>query len=119
MSNPPNIIHKDNELSESLVKGINTKTTSVPKAVNNEPGVDPNDQKDAYGAAELTITKTANKDPAKYNVEEDVVFTINVYNSGTWTFYVTGLTDYIPSGLSYKSDTGGGVHFLNTVTWGL
>jgi uncharacterized repeat protein (TIGR01451 family) len=71
--------------------------------------------------AVLTINKTADRDPAKYNVGETVVYTIDVVNTGPDAATGVVVTDTVPVGLTYVSSTLGGVYdpVSRMVTWNL
>ncbi len=66
----------------------------------------------------LGITKTADRNPANYNVGEDVVFTIYTQNTGTSTATGVVVTDTIPAGFSIVNAAGGTVSG-NSITWNI
>jgi uncharacterized repeat protein (TIGR01451 family) len=67
---------------------------------------------------ELGITKYPDRNPANYNVGEDVVFTIYTQNVGTGTANNVVVTDTIPAGFSVV-DAAGGTVDGNTITWNI
>jgi uncharacterized repeat protein (TIGR01451 family) len=67
--------------------------------------------------AVLTVDKYPDRDPADYNVGEDVVYTVTLRNTGPDTATGVVLTDTIPAGLSFVSATNGGTESGGVVTW--
>ena len=67
----------------------------------------------------MTITKTAAQ--ANYNVGDSVVYTINVLNNGPDTATNVVVTDVLPAGITYVSNTLGGSYnaVTRTITWNL
>ena len=70
-------------------------------------------------SAVMTITKTAAQ--ANYNVGDSVVYTINVLNNGPATATNVVVTDVLPAGITYVSNTLGGTYNAGTrtITWNL
>jgi uncharacterized repeat protein (TIGR01451 family) len=67
---------------------------------------------------ELGITKYPDRNPANYNVGDDVVFTIYTQNVGTGPANNVVITDTIPAGFSII-DAAGGTVAGNTITWNI
>ncbi|MDP3154170.1 MAG: Ig-like domain-containing protein [Archangium sp.] len=63
----------------------------------------------------LTVTKTA---PATTSAT-NFTFTINYTNAGPGAVFAASLVDVLPTGTTFVSATGGGVHAAGTVTWTL
>jgi uncharacterized repeat protein (TIGR01451 family) len=69
--------------------------------------------------AALEIFKDTDRNPANYNVGENVVYTITVENEGPDLATGVVVTDTLPAGLTFVSATNGGVWDANTrtITW--
>jgi uncharacterized repeat protein (TIGR01451 family) len=67
--------------------------------------------------ADLKVTKTDSPDPVYYL--NNVTYTIKVENLGPSDATGVSLTDAIPAGTSYVSNTGGGTLSSGSVTWNL
>ena len=69
--------------------------------------------------AVLTVDKNPDRNPANYNVGEEVVYTITVRNTGPDAATGVVLTDTIPAGLTFVSATNGGTESGGIVTWNI
>lgn len=66
-------------------------------------------------SADLNITKTVNNSAP--NVNDNVVFTILVKNEGTDSATNVHVKDWLPEGLTYVSDNGGGAYIISLGIW--
>jgi len=104
-----------------------TVTTGVPGTISNtatvtgtETDPDPGNNTstaafDVVALADLAITKTGSTPSA--NPEDVVTFTLAVNNAGPSDATGITVTDVIPSGMSYTSDSCGGSYDAGTGTW--
>ena len=114
-----------NQIVNFYVRGTVNPAT-LPGTITNLVNINANDGSGQATAdttvisnALLSITKTADKNPAVYNVGETVTFNINVYNPGPSAASNVVVTDTLPAGLNYLDSSAGGVWDANarTVTW--
>ena len=92
--------------------------TNTVSAINTQNPTPITDTSDIYvNNAVLTVDKYPDRDPADYNVGEDVVYTVTLRNTGPDTATGVVLTDTIPAGLSFVSATNGGTESGGVVTW--
>jgi len=92
--------------------------TNTVSAINTQNPTPITDTSDIYvNNAVLTVDKYPDRDPAYYNVGEDVVYTVTLRNTGPDTATGVVLTDTIPAGLSFVIATNGGTESGGVVTW--
>ena len=96
---PGTITNTVNALLNGTIKNSTTATTAV------------------VNEALLSITKSADKSPAEYNVGDTITYTITVSNAGPSNAHNVDVTDTIPTGLQYVTSSDGGVFNAGVVTW--
>jgi uncharacterized repeat protein (TIGR01451 family) len=89
-----------------------TASTADPDASNNRSTVNTT----VVPVANLTVSKSG---PASVNPGQQIVYTINITNTGPSSAAGVVLVDSLPAGVSFVSATGGGAHANNVVTWNL
>ena len=75
-----------------------------------------------YVPSPLEISKSANKtlvDPQGASPANQVIYTISYRNTGTTALTGATITDVVPAGFTYVSNTGSGTYTSGTVTWNI
>ncbi len=95
----------------------NTATVTAPAGTTDPtPGNNSATDSDTQSSiADLAVTKTVSN--AMPNVGSNVTFTLSVTNNGPSNATGVSLTDPLPSGYQYVSDTGGGAYVSSTGIW--
>ena len=65
----------------------------------------------------MSVSITTNK--TNYNVGENVVYNLDIFNNGSNTATNVVVTDTLPAGLTFVSATNGGVYNAGVITWNL
>ncbi len=70
-----------------------------------EPQITEQTLKDLKEGKTNTVTKTHTKDPLEVKLGDIVTYTIRIYNEGELDGYASQVTDYLPAGLTLKTES--------------
>jgi len=109
-------------VDDDVIDGDQAYTIITAAATSTDPnynGIDPADVSVTNNDDDTAISVRKTVDLINPNVDDEVVFTITVTNSGPKDATGVQVIDILPSGLSYESDDSGGSYDLDTGIWNI